>query len=78
MNKYERFLNSVSVQLIKEGKWDLAEEVNENWDEFLELLEQGKLDFDFLFSGSPRGKDNVPNRGRETPAFGVPGPQADD
>lgn len=77
MNKYEKFLNSVSIQLIKEGKFDLANEVDENWDEFLELLEQGKLNFDFLFSSSPRGT-NTPNRGRETPAYGVPGPQADD
>jgi len=75
MNKYAQFLNGLTVQLVREGKLEMAEKVEESWDEFLELLESGKLNFDFTFSSSPRGKDNVPNRGRETPAFGVPGPQ---
>lgn len=78
MNRYERFLNDVVAQLRKEGKWDLAETIDEDWDEFLELLEQEKLNFDFTESTSPRGKDNMVNKGRETPAYGMPGPQCDD
>lgn len=77
MNKYAQFLNALTLQLIREGKLDLAKKVEDSWDEFLELLESGKLNFDFTQSSSPRGT-NTPNRGRETPAYGMPGPQCDD
>ena len=39
MNKYAQFLNSLTIQLIREGKLDLAKKVEDSWDEFLELLE---------------------------------------
>ncbi len=67
MNRYANFLVGLSNQLKKEGKYELADEVEENWDEFLKLLESGELNFDFTQSSSPRGT-NTPNRGREVPA----------
>lgn len=77
MNKYAKFLVALANQLKREGKDELADIVEEDWDEFIEMLESGQLNFDFTQSSSPRGT-NTPNRGRETPAYGIPGPQCDD
>ncbi|MHA2218922.1 MAG: hypothetical protein ACXACY_23620 [Candidatus Hodarchaeales archaeon] len=73
---YRIFLVSLADQLDREGKYRFADIIDEDFEEFLRLLEEGKLDFDFEFSGGsrdPRGPYS--NRGRELPLFGVPGPQ---
>ena len=74
--KHAEFLVSLANQLDQEGKYDLADQIDENFEEFLKLLENGKLVFDYEFSGGardPRGPYN--NRGRELPIYGIPGPQ---
>ena len=73
---YAQILIALADQLDKEGKFEEADIIDEDFETFLKLLEEGKLDFDFTYSGGqrdPRGPYS--NRGREMPAFGVPGPQ---
>lgn len=72
--KYTNFLISLADQLDEEGKPLLADIIDKDFQEFLELLEEGELNFDFTFSGSPRG-NNRSNRGRETPLCGIDGVQ---
>ena len=69
MTKNEALLISLADQLDGEGKFDMADEIDIDFEEFLELLESGKLEFDFTFSSSPRG-DYTSNRGSEVPAYG--------
>jgi hypothetical protein len=76
MTKYAKFLISLADELDLEGKFEEADIIDENFEEFIKLLEEGELNFDFTYSGGqrdPRGPYS--NRGRELPAFGVPGPQ---
>lgn len=76
MNRFATLLIVLADQLDLEGKFEEADVIDENFEEFLKLLEEGELDFDFTFSGGqrdPRGPYS--NRGRELPAYGVPGPQ---
>ena len=54
MNKHSKFLIILTQQLIKEGKHDKASVINEDFDEFLELLESGELNFDYTFEGGMR------------------------
>jgi len=73
---YRMFLLKLADQLDEEGKFQKADIVDKDFEEFLRLLEEGKLDFDFTYSGGsrdPRGPYS--SRGRELPAVGVPGPQ---
>lgn len=75
MNNAE-FLVALADQLDREGKESLADEVDNGFDEFLELLENGELTFDDLFSGGQRDPRQPYNgRGTEVFTFGVPGPQ---
>lgn len=74
MTKNEVLLISLADKLDSEGKFPEADVIDENFEEFLKLLEEGKLDFDFTFSSSPRG-DYTSNRGREQPSYGISGPQ---
>ena len=53
MNNHE-YLISIADILDQQGDLESADVIDNNWKEFLELLEQGKLDFDFLFSGGVR------------------------
>jgi hypothetical protein len=76
MTKYAKLLISLADELDLEGKFKEADIIDENFEEFIKLLEEGELNFDFTYSGGqrdPRGPYS--NRGRELPAFGVPGPQ---
>lgn len=69
-------LIALADQLDREGKPMLADIVDQDFQEFLELLEDGKLDFDFLQAGGPRDpRDAYSNRGSETPLCGIDGPQ---
>lgn len=75
MNNVE-FLIALANQLDEEGKYELADEVDENFQEFLQLLEEGKMDFDFTYNGGvrdPRGPYS--NRGRQVCVWDVDGPQ---
>jgi hypothetical protein len=76
MNKYKKVLVALANQLDAEGKYELADIIDEEWDVFLKLLEEGELEFDFTYSGGSRDPRNpYSHRGRELPAVGVPGPQ---
>jgi len=75
MNKKE-FLVCLANTLDEEGKFLDADIIDENFEDFLDLLEDGDLDFDFTYSGGsrdPRGPYS--NRGYEVPIYGIPGPQ---
>lgn len=72
---YKEFLIKLADELDEEGKHQLADIIDENFEEFLKLLEEGKLDFSFLFHGTRDPRNPYSNRGRELPACGVPGPQ---
>jgi len=70
------FLVVLADQLDRESKRALADEVDNSFEEFLELLESGELTFDDIFSGGQRDP-RLPysGRGTEVFTFGVPGPQ---
>lgn len=75
MNNREKLI-ALADQLDKEGKPELADEIDKNFEEFLQLLEEGKLDFDFTFEGGQHPSDTpTSNRGREVPLCGIDGPQ---
>ena len=76
MSKYQELLVNLADELDREGNPELADEIDKNFEEFLKLLENGELDFSYLYYGKrdPRGPYST-NRGRETPAYGIPGPQ---
>jgi len=70
------FLVSLADQLDREGKSELADKIDNDFEEFLELLESGELDLNEPFSGGQRDPRLPYNgRGAEMPVFGVPGPQ---
>ena len=68
---YKTFLIKLADQLDEEGNHQLADIVDENFEDFLKLLENGELDFNFLFHGTRDPRDPYSNRGRETPACAV-------
>lgn len=72
---YRKLLIRLADQLDSEGKHQLADVVDKDFEEFLKLLEEGKLDFSFLFHGTRDPNGPYSNRGRELPIYGVPGPQ---
>ena len=73
---YSKLLIALANQLDKENKPELADIVDENFEEFLNLLENGELDFDFLFPGGQRDPHSpYSNSGLEVPLCGIPGPQ---
>jgi hypothetical protein len=49
-----KFLIALANQLDLEGQFEKADLIDENFEEFLKLLGEGKIQFDFTFSGSPR------------------------
>jgi hypothetical protein len=75
MLNYRTFLICLADQLDAEGRSDLADVIDKDWEEFLQLLEEGKLDFNFMFHGTRNPNDPYSNRGRETPLCAIPGPQ---
>lgn len=72
---YRLFLIKLADYLNDDGEHDASDIINENFEEFLKLLEEGKLDFSFLFHGTRDPRDPYSNRGRELPIHGVPGVQ---
>ena len=72
---YREFLIKLADCLDKEGEHQAADILDENFEEFLKLLEEGKLDFNFLFYGIRDPEGPYSNKGREMPACGVPGVQ---
>lgn len=69
-------LIALADQLDEEGKLDKADIIDENFEEFLELLEEGKLNFDSTFpAGSRDPRLQRSNFGRETQLCGISGPQ---
>jgi hypothetical protein len=77
MVSHAEFLVAFADRLDQEGRFEEADAVDENFQEFLELLEKGELDFDPRFSGGSRDpRQPYSSRGiGPLPAFGVPGPQ---
>lgn len=71
------FLITLADQLDLEGRFEEADIIDKDFQEFLELLESGKLDFDPRFPGGARDpRQPYSNKGSgPIPAFGVPGPQ---
>jgi len=71
------FLIALADQLDIEGKIDEADAIDESFEEFLKLLEEGELIFNYDYSGGardPRSPYSNPGRG-PLPAYGIPGPQ---
>ncbi|MFA5048410.1 MAG: hypothetical protein WC516_05315 [Patescibacteria group bacterium] len=69
-------LIALADQLDREGKPMLADIVDQDFQEFLELLGDGKLDFDFLQAGGPRDpRGPYSNRGLEVNLSGIEGIQ---
>lgn len=71
---YIKFLIRLADQLDNEGKYKKANIIDENFIEFLKMLENGELDFNFTYSGGSRDPRNpYSNRGKDgTPIFGIP------
>lgn len=69
------FLICLADELDREGKCHLADNIDEDFEEFLELLENGKLDFTFLFHGQRDPHAPYNNRGTEVPICSITGPQ---
>jgi len=77
MYKYMKRLISLADELDQEGKFEEADAIDQKFEEFLKLLEDGKLTFDYTYSGGARDP-RLPysNPGRSPiPAYGIPGPQ---
>lgn len=75
MNNAQKLI-ALADQLDREGKPMLADIVDQDFEEFLELLEEGKLNFDFLqYSGNRDPRGAYSNRGRETTLCEIDGPQ---
>ena len=71
---------SLANDLDNNGEFEEADKIDSDFEEFLKLLEEGKLTFDYTYSGGardPRTPYSNPGRG-PLPAYGIPGPQADD
>jgi hypothetical protein len=75
--EHTKFLIVLADNLDEAGEYELADMVDENFKEFLDLLESGKLTFNPQFSGGsrdPRGPYS--NRGVGPITISdVPGPQ---
>ena len=70
------FLIKIADQLDQDGQFDQADLIDENFEKFLRLLENGDLTFEEMFSSGPRNpKEPYSNRGAELPIFAIPGPQ---
>lgn len=77
MLKYIKSFESLANKLDREGKFEEADLLDEEFERFLKLLEEGELTFDYTYSGGardPRLPYSNPGRG-PMPACGVPGPQ---
>ena len=75
MNNREKLI-ALANQLDQEGKPELADEIDNDFQTFLQLLEEGKLDFDFTYEGGQRPtRSPYSNRGKEVPLCGIDGPQ---
>ena len=74
---YSSFLVKLADQLDQEGKSGQADAIDEDFEEFLKLLEDGKLLFHETHSMGPRDpRGPYGNLGRgPLPAVGIPGPQ---
>jgi hypothetical protein len=70
MTENEMFLIKLADELDQEGNISGADIIDQDFESFLKLLEDGKLDFDFTFSGS-REPGPYSSRGRETHLCGV-------
>jgi len=68
---YKKLLIRLADQLDEEGKSQLADIIDENWLEFLKLLEDGKLNFNYQFHGTRNPNNPYSNRGGEVPACGA-------
>ena len=67
-----KFLIALANQLDLEGHFEKADLIDENFEEFLKLLGEGKIDFNFTFLGGPRDpRGPYGNFGIEVPIFGV-------
>ena len=64
INKNALLLIKLADQLDAEGHPDKADEIDKNFQEFLQLLEEGKLDFDFTyFTGARDPRNPYSNKG---------------
>ena len=67
-----KFLIALANQLDQEGHFEKADLIDENFEEFLKLLGDGKIKFDFTFSGGQRDPNGPYNNfGTEVPIFGI-------
>lgn len=66
---FTNFLVSLADDLDQQGEFTKADLIDENFEEFLKLLEEGKLEFNNTFFTGPVNRDpRLPrgNLGRET------------
>lgn len=72
MITHKKFLIALANQLDLEGKSDKADQIDQNFEEFLKLLEEGKLQFDNTFVVGDRDpRLQRGNLGRETTLSGI-------
>lgn len=75
-SNFIKTLISLADQLDREGKFDKADQIDENFEEFLALLESGEFEFDNIFVNGPRDpRLQRGNLGPELTLSGMPGPQ---
>lgn len=76
MRRHAEFLVALADRLDQEGNHELADVIDKDFEEFLDLLESGELDINQPFSGGQRDpRQPYSGRGTEMFTFGVPGPQ---
>ncbi len=72
---YKNFLILFADKLDREEKFELADDIDENFEEFLKMLENGELIFDESFTGTRDPYGPYSNRGSGLSLSGIPGPQ---
>jgi hypothetical protein len=68
---YRIFLIALANKLDEEGKYELADNIDKDFEEFLKLLEEGKLNFDFEFFGIRNPNKPYSNRGFEQSTYSI-------
>ena len=69
---FTHFLVALANDLDHQGKFEQADEIDENFEEFINLLEKGEVAFDSTYYVGPRDpRKQRENLGRETTLSGI-------
>lgn len=77
MHRYVKFLVSLATKFDLEGRFEAADQIDDEFAEFLEKLRNGELEFNYTYSGSARDVNSPYSQfGRSSlPIYAIPGPQ---